>query len=142
MWMSLCVNVTASVNVLQRMSAYVRLCMKHVCLSAYVCARSVAVWLRIACVYFSEGGELKHLGTFFLLSNGPAIAPNFPFPLPHPGNTCVFPANMGQHSKNDISGRYVVGAQRTVRVWRRPEADGTLAASCCSEPSQWEGCVL
>lgn len=59
-------------------------------------------------VYFSEGGELRCFGKFFLLPNGPALAPTAPLSLLHPGNgKHLFlweTADMGPHSKSDISG--------------------------------------
>lgn len=61
-------TVTASVNALPRIPVCVCVCARActcVCLPEYVYAHAVDVWFCIACVYFSEGGELGHLGTFF-----------------------------------------------------------------------------
>lgn len=74
----------------------------HVCLR--MCAADVWSWI----AYFSEGGELGHLGPFFLLSNGPSIASTFPSPTtPREQEIplCLWEsADFGPYSKDDISG--------------------------------------
>lgn len=61
----------------------------HVCIfvhetcGACVCCGCLVTYsLR---VYISEGGELRHLGKFFLLPNGLAIVPTLPRSLPRSG---------------------------------------------------------
>lgn len=139
--LSLCVTMTASVNALPRIFVYVCLCMKcvYACLSVCVCMLCGCLVL-YSPFLFQWGWGAGTPGTFFLLSNGPAIAPVFtPYHTQQTENTCMslgvcrhwtifqkwyFRSAQGGCLDDDNE-----GLEETWDCW-------TLAASCWSEPSQ------